>query len=44
MALITGARRMDRLEQIRSARIEPSELDVTDENAINHMVNHVPLQ
>jgi NADP-dependent 3-hydroxy acid dehydrogenase YdfG len=35
------ARRMDRLEQIRSDHIEPIKLDVTDEEAISRTVNHV---
>jgi NAD(P)-dependent dehydrogenase (short-subunit alcohol dehydrogenase family) len=35
------ARRMDRLEQIRSDHIEPIRLDVTDAEAIRAAVNHV---
>jgi short-subunit dehydrogenase len=35
------ARRMDRLEQIRSDHIEPIKLDVTDEEAVSRTVNHV---
>lgn len=35
------ARRMDRLEQIRSKNIEPICLDVTDANAIKTLVDHV---
>ena len=35
------ARRMDRLEQIRSENIEPIRLDVTDAEAIKETVNHV---
>ena len=37
------ARRMDRLEQIRSDHIEPIRLDVIDEDAIHKTVNHVIL-
>ncbi|SEK79768.1 SDR family NAD(P)-dependent oxidoreductase [Nitrosovibrio tenuis] len=39
--VFAGARRMDRLEQIRSANIEPIELDVSDDHAIHRMVNHI---
>ncbi|MEP6606631.1 MAG: SDR family NAD(P)-dependent oxidoreductase [Nitrosospira sp.] len=39
--VFAGARRMDRLEQIRSDNIEPFELDVTNSKAIQGMVNHV---
>lgn len=39
--VFAAARRMDRLEQIRSDHIEPVELDVTDEEAIRRTVNHV---
>lgn len=35
------ARRIDRLEQIRSDKIEPVQLDVTDAEAINKAVAHV---
>ncbi|MBA2660596.1 MAG: SDR family NAD(P)-dependent oxidoreductase [Nitrosospira sp.] len=41
--VFAGARRMDRLEQIRSDNIEPFELDVTDSKAIQSMVDHVIL-
>lgn len=41
--VFAAARRMDRLEQIRSDHIEPVELDVTDEDAIRRTVNHVIL-
>ena len=39
--VFAGARRMDRLEQIRSDNIEPFELDVTNSKAIQSMVDHV---
>lgn len=39
--VFAGARRKDRLEQIRSDHIEPFELDVTDDDAIHNMVDHV---
>ncbi|MGH8764004.1 MAG: SDR family NAD(P)-dependent oxidoreductase [Nitrosospira sp.] len=39
--VFAAARRMDRLEQIRSDHIEPVELDVTDGEAIHRTVNHV---
>ncbi|MDQ3185898.1 MAG: SDR family NAD(P)-dependent oxidoreductase [Pseudomonadota bacterium] len=39
--VFAAARRMDRLEQIRSDHIEPIELDVTDEEAIRGTVNHI---
>lgn len=35
------ARRLYRLEEIRSDRIEPIELDVTDEEGINRAVSHI---
>jgi NAD(P)-dependent dehydrogenase (short-subunit alcohol dehydrogenase family) len=35
------ARRLYRLEEIRSDRIEPIELDVTDEEGINRAVGHI---
>ena len=38
--VFAAARRMDRLEQIRSDHIEPIKLDVTDEEAIRRTVNH----
>ena len=39
--VFAAARRMYRLEQIRSHHIEPVELDVTDEEAIHRVVGHV---
>lgn len=39
--VFAAARRLERLEQIRSDHIEPVELDVTDEEAIRATVNHV---
>lgn len=39
--VFAAARRMDRLEQIRSDYIEPIELDVIDEDAICRTINHV---
>ncbi len=39
--VFAAARRMDKLEQIRSDHIEPIKLDVTDEDAIRRTVNHV---
>lgn len=39
--VFAAARRMNRLEQIRSDHIEPIELDVTDEEAVCRAVNHV---
>lgn len=39
--VFAAARRMYRLEQIRSEQIEPVELDVTDENAVQATVNHI---
>lgn len=41
--VFAAARRMDKLEQIRSDYIEPVELDVADEDAIHRAVNHVIL-
>ncbi|HEX8873311.1 MAG TPA: SDR family NAD(P)-dependent oxidoreductase, partial [Nitrosospira sp.] len=39
--VFAAARRMVRLEQIRSEQIEPVELDVTDEHAIQATVHHI---
>src|SRR6187455_2592770 len=39
--VFAAARRMYRLEQIRSHHIEPVELDVTDEEGIHRAVGHV---
>ncbi|MBA2659812.1 MAG: SDR family NAD(P)-dependent oxidoreductase [Nitrosospira sp.] len=39
--VFAAARRISRLEQIRSDHIEPIELDVTDEKAIRMAVDHV---
>ncbi len=39
--VFAGARRMDPLEQISSVNIEPIELDVTNEDAIHGMVDHI---
>lgn len=41
--VFAAARRMDRLEQIRSDHIEPVGLDVADEDAIHRAVNHIIL-
>ncbi|SEP30890.1 SDR family NAD(P)-dependent oxidoreductase [Nitrosovibrio sp. Nv6] len=39
--VFAAARRMYRLEQIRSDHIEPIQLDVTDEEAVHRAVSHV---
>ena len=39
--VFAAARRMYRLEQIRSEQIEPVALDVTDEEAVKATVNHI---
>ena len=39
--VFAGARRMDRLEQIRSAQIEPIQLDVANQDDIHSLVDHI---
>ena len=41
--VFAAARRMGRLEELRSDHIEPIELDVTDETAIHELVAHIVL-